>query len=766
MKSYKNNSTLLGLIAVSSLSLTACESFHLGPKLGMKIPIEKRAAEDYIKPENEEQTKDSKFAQLGNEEDEESSKQSLKKKIFEGTGEFSSEKKEPASSNFGEGGKYSLNFDGADLGEVAKIILTDMLQENYVMSPKVGGTVTLQTTKPLHEVELLPTLEMLLRVNGAVLIKREGLYRIEANADSLQAASASGTKSSHIQAGYQIKIIPLQYVGATDMAEVITPVLPAKSIVKIDPARNLLLVAGTQTELRKVLELVKTFDVNFIEGMSYGLFPLENTDIENTLEQVEQVFNKGEKNPLSGMLRFVSIKHLNAILVITKQKDYLKEAEKWITMLDKDSEGVGEGGVVVYKVQHVDAEELADTLSQVVSGIASPKSKASVAPGEKIASITNKRRKPAKRINSKKSGEGTGALEGVSIIADAANNALIITAQPQQYRMLHKIIKQVDVMPLQVLLEATIISVGLTDTLTNGIRWYFENAITSKNASQGGYTGIGGLGQAGEKLANAALSAAAGGFSYGIIDNGTGVRMALDLMAEDKNTNIISSPSVMVLNNKEAIFKVGDEVPSTSGISESTGGNFQSQRERLETGISLTITPRVNANGVVIMDIEQEFNKVVGSPQGSSITDSPTILKREITSSVAVVDGESVVLGGLISEDQSKKVTGIPFLKDIPYLGWLFGSTERTKEKNELIVIISPKVIADKYDARKVTDNYKRKLSGIFYNEGEYDLKWNEEERDYSGRLIDKDKIDAHQDYMKDHPLPKGKMEKRKRIYH
>lgn len=742
MTLYKRHTNLLGLIMVSSVSLTACESFpknfHVGPRLGIKIPIEDRVPEDYIKPELTEED-EPKFSQLINDESSNEGGSKIEKQKFLGSGQFVSKSSGGSSSHKkNSSGKYSLNFDAADLGEVAKIILTDMLQENYVMSPKVGGSVTLQTTAPLHKDELLTTLEMLLRINGAVLIKKDGVYRIETDADSLRIANTSTRGGRQIKAGYQIRVVPLKYVGATNMADIIMPILP-KSIVRVDPARNILFVAGTRDEINKVLDLVDQFDINFIAGMSFGLYPLENTDVANTIDEIENIFNKGEKTPLSGMLRFINIKHLNAILVITQQKEYLKEAEKWIARLDVENAGIGDGGVVVYRVQHVDATELASTLTQVISGIATSSNKpASVAPGRKIKSITNKKRRPTTR-NNRKSGQGNASLEGVGVIADEANNALIITAQPQQYKSLHKIIKQLDVMPLQVLVDATIVSVNLSDNLEYGVKWALTDLVPESTRQGGGTLPISTSKDALSDLGTALTSAAVGGFSYGIVNNNGAIKAALNLLAKEKKVDVISSPSVMVLNNHEATIKVGDQVPIRTSQSTNLNGGANintSPIEMLDTGVTLKVKPRVNANGVVIMEIEQKVDNVSSSDSGSNI-DSPTILQRQITSSVAVVSGESVVLGGLMDETHTDSNTGIPLLKDIPYLGWLFGSRSKDVTKQELIVIITPRVIENKFDARKVTDEFKRKLSGIFYDKKTHRAREDEILRGYNGRPVE-----------------------------
>lgn len=749
MNSCRKRISFLGLLLISSLSLTACESlskFHLGPKLGIKIPIKEDGLE--LEDPNKDKTQDAEtatqtdqaepgdaviFSQLDNNENIKTEDKALQNKKYIGSGKFMAKTLKPAITKSRADGKYSINFDAADIGEVSKIILSDMLGENYILNPAVQGSITLQTTKPLHKDDLLPTLEMLLRANGAVLIKRDGVYRIEPDAAGVHSADASLITGMQLASGYQLKIIPLQYVGASDMAEVLKPVVPASAIIRMDLARNLLFVAGTKEELEKIIDLVNTFDVNYIAGLSFGLFPLENTEVASTVADIEAIFNKGEQNPLTGMLRFISIKHLNAILVVTQQRAYLQEAQKWIARLDQQNGVIGEGGVIVYKVQHVDATELAATLNSVISGIVTTKSKAvSIAPGQSLATINNQVNQPAKTAKvTTSSAQGNASLEGVNIIADEPNNALIIMAEPQQYRTLSKIIKHLDVMPLQVLIDASIVAVKLDGSLSYGVEWLFRNS---------GPDGLQGVGISGNpnSLTSLALDAAAGGFTYGLVSTGNDVRLLFKALAKDNKINVLSSPTLMVLNNQEATIKVGDSVPIRTTESTNTNASVNpiqtSSITMLDTGVILKVKPRVNASGQVILEIDQSVD--TASTTESSSIDSPTILKRQIQTSVAVVSGESIVLGGLINEAHTFNNTGIPFLKDIPYVGWLFGSVSKSVVKDELIVVITPRVVQNKIDARKVTDEFKRKLTGIYYDEDEWTPGADQALRGYDGLEI------------------------------
>lgn len=708
---------LQGAIIAYSMLITGCEL--LGPDVAIKIPLEPELREKPVNSTDGQVV----FKQLKNQDE---NKQIVKPKVeqYKGTGRFLDSSVDASGRPKDSAGKYSLNFDDADLGEVSKIILSDMLGENYVLNPTIAGKVTLQTTQPLSKEELLPTLEMLLRMNDVTLIKSNGIYRIEPNAKALQASGAPsiGKSGKALMPGYQTKIVPLRYVGATDMMEILTPLLPDKAIVRTDPARNILMISGTRDEIERILDIIQTFDVNYMSGLSFGLFPLEFVDMTETVTQLEQVFNKEEKTPLSGMIRFVPIKHLNAILVVTQQLEYLEEARTWVARLDKPGTAAAEGGVVVYRVQHVDATELAATLSSIFTGTSTPKTTApSTAPGSPAATLTNK---PATQQVAKKTPTGANAnadneLAGVQVIADEANNALIITAKPQQYRLVKKIIQELDVMPLQVLIDATIVAVTLTDNLQYGVKWLFEKSL--QTGSDNMFAAGGGVFS---KLIDAASATAASGFSYGFLSNAGGPSVILNALEKNSKINVLSSPSIMVLNNKEASMHVGDTIPFQSGTSLQTtststssltgSAGLLSQNTQIKTGVDLKVKPRVNANGIVIMEIEQKVNDALPLAAGAT-TLTPTILERDVKSSVAVVSGETVVLGGLISENNTLSGEGIPLLKDIPWLGSLFSSTGKNKEKKELIILITPRVMENKYDARKVAQEFKQKLTGIYF---------------------------------------------------
>jgi general secretion pathway protein D len=704
----------LSYLLAMSLTMVGCEA--LGPKPHEKMPIYPVSQMTDLEQEPE-----VVFEELSNEAT--AQQQNIKSEIelYPGTGHFADTTRGSKKPPVGGKGEYSLNFDDADLGEVSKVILSDILGQNYVLSPKVAGKVTLQTTQPLSRQELLPTLEMLLELNGAALSYQNGVYRIEPATDIIGSSVFVGLKHSKLPPGYQVRVVPVRYVAVDQLAEVIKPLLEEKTILHSDSNRNMMLVAGTAAELERVMDMVNTFDIDVMKGRSFGLFPLQQVEAGKIIEELEQVFAGASGQAESGFFQFMEIERLNAVLAITHQAKYLRDIERWIIRLDRANTAAG-GGVMVYRAQHVDAVVMAETLNNIFGGKSGKA--ASVAAGRKTVEVTNKNKteEKAPQPTSGKTNTSISDIGDVNIIADEVNNALIIVATAQDYAVVERVIKQLDVMPLQVLIDATIVDVSLTDNLKYGIKWFLSHN-NGKNAGSTGDNfateqdriGLSDFGSFKDTAANLAIGAATGGFGYAFISNSGDVKAVLNAESAKGNVNIISSPSLMVLNNQEANIQVGNEVSLRT--SESTNTNAGADNafvtntiQQRKTGVTVNVKPRVNANGLVIMEIEQKIEDFAGG----STNGNPDILSREIKSSVAVQSGETIVLGGLISQKKTNEKDGIPFLHELPLIGPLFGSTSKGNEKAELVVLITPRVVRSRQDARIVTNEFKRKLTGIY----------------------------------------------------
>ncbi len=729
---YKFNDLIKagGIIALG-LTLSSCEL--LGPKRAKKIPLSPvlkdqpgRSLEDSIV-----------FQELGNKKPVNDALNSKIEMIPARDG--FTPKTESHRRSGSDGGKsagsgtYSLNFDDADLSEVAKVILSDIMGQNYVLSPKVMGKVTLNTTEPLRKDELLPTLEMVLRMNNAALVKDGKIYHIEPISEALYGSTVAGGNT-----GYQSRVIPIRNVAAQEIADILKPLVHEKTILNVDGNRNTIMAQGTVDELARVMDIVSTFDIDVLRGRSFALFPLTHVEPDKVIEELETVFNVSSGKDANEFFQFLPIERMNAVLAVTHQASYLNDIQNWIYRLDRANTETS-GGVNVYRVQHMDAEELADTLNDIFTGGGGSRDKsAKVAAGRKSGEASNKsssdnpsdsnastgasssskkKSKTDKSSKSRSSGGGTKDND-INIVADVANNSIIIMATPQEYAKIMPVIKQLDIMPLQVLIDATIAQVDLKDELKYGIKWYLSE---SRNFAVG--SSAGSPLSAGKALFSSAAAGATGGLST-LYDAGD-LKVLLTAQADLNNVKIISSPSLMVLNNQEAKINVGDQVPiqtstlsnaiaSTSTDNNNTGFAQANQIQYKDTGVTLEVTPRVNSNGMVILDIKQIVS--VAKETKTGVTTSPTINKEEIESTVAVKDGESLALGGLIQSTNQNNKSGIPFLHEIPLIGPLFGSTDNKDNKQELVVLLTPRVVKTKQDVRVVTDEFKRKLSNIYYD--------------------------------------------------
>lgn len=736
-----NSSKLIKPICLIALTLTLSSCELLPPKRGAKIPLT-----PVLKEQPDSSLENSvAFQELQNKTP---GNEALKSKIemYPARDRFSPRTETHRRTKTGGPGTYSLNFDDADLGEVAKVILSDILGQNYVLSPKVTGKVTLNTTEPLTKEELLPTLEMVLGMNNAALVKDGKIYHIEPKTEALFTSTIAGSST-----GFQTRVVPIRYVAAQEIADILKPLVHDKTILNVDSTRNTLTLSGTADELARVMDMVDTFDIDMLKGRSFALFPLNHVEPDQVIDELETVFNSSSGKDANEFFSFLPIERMNAVLAITQQASYLKDVENWIYRLDRANIESG-GGINVYRVQHQNAEDLTDTLNEIFTGGGGGRDKsAKVAAGRKSAEASNKtagdpsqpnntassssssasgsttkssRKKSKSASGSSKSGSGGGNKDNdISIVADVANNSIIITATPQEYAKILPVIKQLDIMPLQVLLEATISSVNLTDDLQYGIQWYLSTHRMGLG-SNGNQSGAGASSVAGglfDAAKVAGLAAATGGLSA-IYSSGS-VKALLEAQASLGNVRVISAPSLMVLNNQEASINVGDQVPiqtgtlgAVTGSGASTGATtaIQSSIQYKDTGVTLEITPRVNSNGMVIMDLHQ----IVSTPKETKtgVNTSPTISKKEIETTVAVKDGETIALGGLIENRTTYLKGGIPFLHELPYIGSLFGSTTRKDDQDELVVLLTPRVVKTKQDARIITDEFRRKLSGLYYD--------------------------------------------------
>ncbi|MFV8818300.1 type II secretion system secretin GspD [Haliea sp. E17] len=625
------------------------------------------------------------------------------------------------------GDDVSLNFEQAPLSEVTHAVLGDILKLDYVVDHPIQGKVTLRTRTPIPRDQILEVLESLLKSNNTIIVRRaDGRYLVTGdNQGSKLAPSLSNPGDQG--AGYSTVIVPLQYISAGAMAEILRPVAEESAFVRIDNARNLLMLAGTREQIDGWLDMVGTFDVDQLKGMSVGLFPLENSSVEEVTAALDAMMGATEEGAgMRNLIRVVPVERLNSILIVTPRAHYLDSVQQWITRLDDAHHSEYDSRLYVYPVQNTTAKRLAELLNSIYAGgSGSTRTSGSgvgdaggVAPGMSAESLGSKSGTSGASSSAGSSSAnfqmdqgGREAVADVRVVADDENNALMIYASPMQYRIIESALKQLDVEATQILIEASIMEVSLTDQLRYGLEWTFNGALGN------GYEGIGTLVNQGDASGPSSVFP---GFSY-VISSGSGnVNAILNALASDSLLNIISSPSVMVLDNQSAYIHVGSQVPiidsqtgTLDSISSGSNDNFNRVTQSItykDTGVKLEVTPSVNAGGLVTMEVKQSVTDV-GTIDDA--TGQRNFLERNIQSKVAVRSGESVVLGGLIQENTTEGSQGLPWLHDIPVLGSLFGVDNSTSRRTELLVIITPRALYNAQELRDVSKEMRSRVRNL-----------------------------------------------------
>ncbi len=642
---------------------------------------------------------------------------------FPGTGVFIDDSAiRPRAEPPGEDGEITLNFEGQGIQEVVQAVLGHLFQENYTIAPGVSGEVTFSTARPLMRDQVMPVLEMLLRWNGATLIWREGRYHVLPISEAVRGNLVPRFDSVDRGLGYEVMVVPLRYIAPSQMAEILEPYAREDGVFRADNARGLLFLAGTRFELRNYMQIIETFDVDWLSGMSVGLFSLNRIEVGELLPELEAVFGEGGETPLAGMFRFLPLERLNAIMVITPNEHYLDEAERWISRLDRSSPGAG-ARLYVYRVRNLEADVLAGYLGDVfgTSGTRTrPRTdRGALAPGMEPATITTagemqRQREDARRTDQPRATEGGLALGDagdVRITAVIETNSLLIQATPDQYESILSAIRRLDEEPLQVLVEAQVLIVELTDQLRYGVAWYLAN----RSPDAGGPSlPDGGFAPSRDQnsLIFGAGNGALGNLTRRAVDR-TFVAATIDALETISNVRTISSPSLMVRNNSNAVINVGSQLPvqstrfvgGTVGDTGSTIGNVQF----ISTGVTLNVTPRVNPGGLVYLDIRQE----VSSPGAPGVGNNPTINTRSIETDVAIQSGQTIMLGGLIQDDETQSRSGVPGIQRVPGVGALFRQTRNEAVRTETLVLITPSVIDSSDRLRDVSDEMVRQFRGL-----------------------------------------------------
>jgi general secretion pathway protein D len=627
----------------------------------------------------------------------------------------------------GQTGDITLNFVDTDIREITRVVLGETLKVNYTIDPSVQGTASLEIGKPLPRAALLSMLETLLNQNSATLVEQGGIYRV------MPAGAAAAATNIAAPA---TDVAQLRYASAKDLAKVIEPYVTEGGKITPDPGRNALIVSGPTAMRRTLMELIGAFDIDTLAGQSYALFPVRDGSPDKLADELQKAFRADGEGPLAGVVRVLPMDRVNAVLVVSSQPRYIDEAKRFMR-LARQAEDTTARTWHVYYVQNGQSADLeavlqrAFTPGHVTKGPGLP---GATAPGADQARLNAGSNTSSQGGASSSSGGisgglttaahsasdaptfaaedmsaeaqtgGDGAENRIRIIANRRNNALLIYGTPSEYAVIEGMLRKIDIIPLQVLIEATIAEVTLNDNLSYGTQFFLK----SKNNVAGTLT----QGSAAPSTAEAAAGAVVGlaqNFPGFVLSHG--VHEALNALASVTQLKVLSAPQITVMDNEPARLQVGDLVPIITQNSQSTitsNAPIVNSVSYRETGVIMLVTPRVNSGGLVTLDISQEVSDVATTT--SSTIDSPTFNERLIRTRVAVQDGQTVGMAGLIRDADSQGNSGIPFLKDIPVLGTLVSSQVNTRKRTELLVLITPHVVHDQRDALALTGDLRTGL--------------------------------------------------------
>jgi general secretion pathway protein D len=674
--------------------------------------------------------------------------------------------------NGGEG--YELNFENTPVVTVAKVILGDILGTGYTIDPRVQGTVTLTSGHPVPKSDVLYVLESALRTSNVALVRERTGYRLVPAPEAVGSAGVDPRRDP--EAGYGITVIPLQYVSVQTVTKLLDSFAAKPGAIRADQSRNLLLVQGTAGDRRAALDTVLSFDRDWMRGQSVGIYPIRNTTPEPVMTELEKIIDSGEGGLNQTLVKLQPIARMNAILVVSKKPELLRAVATWINRLDNSE--TRSTGVKVYRVRYGDARQIARLLNDIFLGSgggAIDTAANQIAPGAGLSGMSTFDRltgasqgstgvggsptpptqapvgtgfggsglvgpggtpspttgggpirgagteTPAVPANTLAPGAaagggpggpgGTGAiLPGVRITADVVNNALLIYANQENYRIIERAILQLDRPLLQVAIDLTIAEVTLNDKLGYGV----QTLLTSANLGLPSGTG--------QAINTAIAQPLVQAFPGANILVGTlaNPQIIINALHNYTDVKVLSNPSLVVLDHQVATLQVGDQVPITTGTATVLSANnaVVNTINYQNTGIILRVVPRINSNGKVTLDIEQEISNVSPNSQTGSLT--PTISQRRVKSSISVVTGQTVLLAGLIAEVQSRARNGIPFLDQIPVLGDAASTlNQKSLARTELIIFIRPQVIRDSVDAASVAEELRSRMRGGKYGQGQ-----------------------------------------------
>lgn len=575
--------------------------------------------------------------------------------------------------------RLGLDFVDAPASDVVRAVIGEALGETVSVAAGVSGRITLTAPDPAPVRAALQALEAVLADSGLALVEQADGFLLTTEQAARSAGAAPGA-----QLGYGARIIAVRHTGAGALLDLIEPFVTESVEARADDASGILILTGPGPAVSAAAEAAALFDTPALTDRVYGLFELRYTDAQTAAQEINTIL--GGLGVDAGVVTIAPLQRLNQLFVATRDPARFSELGDWIARIDRPAGG-DERRLRYYPARNTPAATLARQITAAFAGD-------DLAAGE--AGLPRFAGQDAQA-----GGEDGETASRLTVIADELNNGLIIRATDQEYREIVALVERMDVMAPQVLIEATIAEVRLTDALDFGVRWFFESRD--------------GSGDSRFLLTDdpdGSVTPSVPGFSYAFV--GSNVNVALSALDAVTDVSVLSAPSIMVQNNQSANLQVGDEVPIITQTSQAVGeagAPIVSNVTLRETGVILEVTPRINASGIVVLDVTQEVSSV--RPNNTSGIDSPTIQQLRFTSTVAARSGATIALGGLIQESETSASTGVPGLSRIPGIGAAFRSRNDTVQRSELVIFLTPRIITTPAEQRSAVEALRRDMGAL-----------------------------------------------------
>jgi general secretion pathway protein D len=644
-------------------------------------------------------------------------------------------------------GRLSFAFENAPISAVVQAVLSDGLGAPFTIDPEVKGEISLRTARALKREDVIAALDRALWLAGAALIEnRDGTFTVTTSSRAPSLSPPARLAAARTRGG-GVVIVPLQWTSAESMATLIEGFGQKNAVLRVDGDRQLLVLQGDERSLDVILETIDMFDVDWLMSADFAFYEIKWTDPDTLVEELKSLMG-GPTGLIGRQVEFVTLPRLRGVVVITKRPERQATIAEWIERLDKPARG-GSGRRIFHRwVVNQEAAEVAKTLGELfansnvtsagsqgqdrnqqtqgpneddsaretspaqeptsrnlqqrgaaaesaLNGNGQNQSRTDEAAGQESRIIAESSQSGRASTRNSRQSQNSQNSQGPRITADVATNALLIYSTEEEFRQISEVVDRLDLAPDQVMIEATIAEVVLNDQLKYGVQWFLDTRDGGTVAFSTG--------------SDANAPSAFPGFSYRFV--GTNVRAVLNALSQVTDVTVVSTPQIMTLDNKTATLQVGDQVPiitqSAQGTTTSDARVVNSVQYR-DTGVLLTVTPRVGQGEMVQVDVSQEVSEVAGTT--SSGIDSPTIQQRRFKSEVSIQSGQSVALGGLIRTRQSVGDTRVPGLGAIPLVGNIFRTRDNSARRTELIIFLTPRIVRSAQDASETTNELRSKM--------------------------------------------------------